>query len=192
MGTITLLKKPDFSLDAVIYEPTETAAWVQFVRTGESRAMCMLGEELESFLVFTLMHFMHRTDLFSIVLALEFLHASTEYTGRKKGHTLGEVGDASLILAGLFPERSRRLGVPASYFPEMGRMAFRDLADFFGKNKLRSLEGLYRKAGNGFPSMMDVLLAAREKRPEQYIAEELLQKADSQYLARMIFPSQTS
>ncbi|HAT68419.1 MAG: hypothetical protein A2481_01630 [Candidatus Yonathbacteria bacterium RIFOXYC2_FULL_47_9] len=192
MGTVTLLKKPDFSLDAVIYEPTETAAWVQFVRIGESRAMCMLGEELESFLVFTLMRFTRRTDLFSIVLALKFLDASTEYTGRKKECALAEVGDVSLILAGLFPERSRKLGVPASYFPEMGRMAFSDLADFFGRSKLKSLEKLYRKAGNGFPSMMDVLLAAREKKLEQHIAEELLQKADSQYLARMIFPSQTS
>lgn len=192
MGTVTLLKKPDFSLDAVIYEPTETAAWVEFVRVGESRASCTLGEELESFLVFTLMRFMHRTDLFSIVLALEFLQASTEQTGRKKGHTLGEVGDVSLILAGLYPERSRKLGVPASYFPEMGRMAFSDLADFFGGNKLQSLERLYHNVGDGFPAMMDVLLAAREKKPEQCIAEELLHKSDSQYLARMIFPSQTS
>lgn len=192
MGTVTLLKKPDFSLDAVICEPTETAAWVEFVRVGEARASCTLGEELESFLVFTLMRFMHRTDLFSVVLALEFLHASTEYTGRKKGYTLGEVGDISLILAGLYPERSRKLGVPASYFPEIGRMAFSDLADFFGRNKLKNLEKLYRKAGHGFPAMMDVLLAAREKKTEQHIAEELLQKADSQYLARMIFPSQTS
>jgi len=192
MGTVTLLKKPDFSLDAVIYEPTETAAWVQFVRAGESRASCTLGEELESFLVFTLMRFMQRTDLFSIVLALEFLQASTEQTGRKKGHTLGEVGDVSLILEGLYPERARKLGVPASYFPEMGRMAFGDLADFFGRNNLRSLEVLYRNVGAGFPAMMDVLLAARERKLDQNIAEELLHKADRHYLARMIFPSQTS
>lgn len=192
MGTVTLLKKPDFSLEAVIYEPTETAAWVEFVRAGESCASCTLGEELESFLVFTLMRFMQRTDLFSIVLALEFLHASTEQIGRKKGHTLGEVGDISLILAGLFPERSCKLGVPASYFPEMGRMAFGELADFYGRSKFKSLEGLYRKVGDGFPSTMDVLLAAREKKLDQHIAEELLNKSNSHYLARMIFPSQTS
>jgi hypothetical protein len=192
MGTVTLLKNPTFSLEEVIYEPTVTATWVEFVRTGESRAACTLGEELESFLVFTLMRFMQRTDLFSVVLALEFLSASTEYTRRKKGQALSEVGDISLILAGLFPERARKLGVSASYFPEMGRMAFGELADFFGKNKLRSLEGLYRKVGDGFPSMMDVLLAAREKKLDQHIAEELFQKTDSHYLARMVFPSQTS
>lgn len=163
MGTITLLKKPDFSSDAAIFEPTVTATWVEFVKAGEARAECNLGEDLESFLVFTLMRFMHRTDLFSVVLALEFLHASTEYTGKKKEQVLSEIGDTSLILAGLFPERSQRLGVSPSYFSEMGRMAFGELADSFAARKLKGLEGLYRNVESGFPFMANVLLATREK-----------------------------
>lgn len=160
MGDIILLQKPD-SLDAVIFEPTVAATWVEFVKSGEARAEHNLGEELESFLVFTLMRFAKRTDIFSTTLAIEFLNASTNYTGRKKEQTLSEVGDTSLILAGLFPERSRRLGVSSSYFLEIGRMAFSDLADSFKRRKLGGLEGLYRNVGNGFPFMTDVLLATR-------------------------------
>lgn len=163
MGTITLLQKPDFSLEGAICEPTTTATWLEFVKFGEARAKHNLGEELESFLVFTLMRFVKRSDIFSIILAIEFLNASTNYTGRKKEQTLSEVGDISLILAGLFPERSRRLGVSSSYFSEMGRMAFVDLADSFARRKLRGLEGLYRNVGNGFPFMAEVLLATREE-----------------------------
>lgn len=192
MGTVTLLNKPDISFDVFTYEPEETAVWVDFVKAGEARALCTLSEELESFLVFTLMRFSQRKDLFSIVLALEFLRASTEYTGHKKEQALSEVGDVGLILAGLFPERSRRLGVPASYFPEMGRMAFGDLADFFNRYNLKSFEGRYRKVTEGFPAMMNVLLATREKKLEQCIAEELLNQKSNLYLERMIFPSQTS
>ncbi len=164
MGTITLLKKPDFPLETAIFEPTVTAAWVAFVKAGESRAGCRLGEDLQSFLVFTLMRFAQHTDLFSIIVALEFLSATTEYAGKKKEETLSQVGDVSLILTGLFPERSQKLGVSTSYFSEMGRMAFNELADSFAARKLKGLEGLYRNVGNGFPFMTDVLLAAREKK----------------------------
>ncbi|MHB1118182.1 MAG: hypothetical protein ACYCZ7_01445 [Minisyncoccota bacterium] len=192
MGTIALLKKPGFSWDVAVQEPTVIATWVEFVRTGEMRASLMLGEELESFLVFTLMRFMRRTDLFSVVLALEFLKASTEYTGRKKEQALGEIGDISLILAGLFPERAQALGVSVSYFPEMGHRAFDDLAHFFERNKLYSLGKLYRKVGEGFPSMTDVLLAARKKKLDPEFAEELAIKTDSTYAARLTFHDQTS
>ena len=173
MGTITLLKKPDFSSNEVIFEPTVTATWVEFVKAGEARAECNLGEDLESFLVFTLMRFMHRTDLFSIVLATEFLNASTEYAGKKKEQVLSEIGDASLILAGLYPERSQRLGVSSSYFSEMGQMAFGELADSFATRKLKGLEGLYRNVGNGFPFMADVLFAAREKKSDYKMANTI-------------------
>lgn len=162
MGTITLLQKPDFSLDAVI-EPTITATWVEFVKFGEARAERNLSEELESFLVFTLMRFAERTDLFLFTLALEYLKASTEYTGRKKEQVLSEVGDVSLLLAGLFPERSRKLGIPPSYFSQMGRMAFSELADSFASRKLKRFECLYRNVSDGFPAMADVLTATRER-----------------------------
>lgn len=164
MGTITILKKPDISLDASIFEPTATATWVEFVKTGEARAGHALSEDLESFLVFTLMRFVRRTDLFSVVLAIEFLKASTEYVGRKKEQALSEVGDVSLILAGLFPERTRRLGVSSSYFQEIGRLAFHELADSFATRRLGTYAELYRSVGEGFPLMTNVLLSAREEK----------------------------
>lgn len=163
MSNIILLQKPEFSSDTFL-EPTLVSTWVKFVKAGEERAGCNLSEDLESFLVFTLIRFMERTDLFSVTLALEYYKASAEYTGQKKEQALSEVGDISLILSGLFPERVKRLNVSKSYFSEMGRMAFLVLADSFAQRRLHRIEGLYRNIHNGFPAMTGVLYAAREKK----------------------------
>ncbi len=160
MGDIILLQKPDRALDTN-FEKTAVATWVDFVRNGEQKIGQDLTEEMESFLVFTLMRFMRRTDLFSVVLALEFLNASSEYTGHNKERVLSEVGDISLILAGLFPERTKRLNVSPSYFVEIGRMAFKDLATSFERRKVESYANLYHNVCDGFPFMAKVLLSAR-------------------------------
>ncbi|MCK9344814.1 MAG: hypothetical protein M0P64_01655 [Candidatus Pacebacteria bacterium] len=164
MGTIILLQKPTMSFDSAVLEPTVTATWVTFVKEGETRVKHNLGEELESFLVFTLMRLVRRTDIFTPALGLEYYKASTEYVGRKKEEALGEIGDTSLILAGLFPERHRRLNVSSSYFSEIGRLAFRELADSLSERNRVSLAKLYHNVNNGFISMTDVLLAARENK----------------------------
>lgn len=162
MGTVILLKKPNSAPDPFIPEEKVRGKWVEFVQHGEARAARMLGEDLESFLVFALMRFMRRTDLFSVVLALEYLNAATTYVGQKRKNALGEVGDISLILAGLFPERARVLNVSESYFTNMGRAAFDELANSFGKAKLFEMERLCRNVEGGFPAMVQVLAAARK------------------------------
>lgn len=175
MRKIILPNDPDFAFDAMI-EPTATATWVQFVKKGEEHSRHFLDEEIESFLVFTLMRFEQRTDLLALTLALEYLKASTEYTGQRKEQALTDVGDTSLIFAGLFPERSHRLNVPASYFSQMGRMAFTDLANLFALKKLRGLEGLYRNAEKSFSVMTEVLLSARENKYGNNFIENLAKK----------------
>ncbi|OIO30619.1 hypothetical protein AUJ77_02310 [Candidatus Nomurabacteria bacterium CG1_02_43_90] len=162
MGTIILLKKPDAKLEPIDFEKTVVATWVDFVKKGEQKIGQDLNEDLESFLVFTLMRFMRRTDLFSVTLALEFLNASSEYTGHKKEQALSSVGDISLILAGLFPERTKNLNVSPSYFVEIGRMAFEELATSFERRNIKSHANLYHSVCQGFPFMAKVLLSARE------------------------------
>jgi hypothetical protein len=175
MGNIILLHKPDFQSDTIL-EPTITATWVKFVKAGEEHAGIGLNEELESFLVFSLIRFAERTDLLSFTLALEYLKDATEYFGKKKEQALKEVGDVSLIIAGIFPERSHRLGVPPSYFSEVGQLAFTELADSFATRKLHGLENLYRNVGNGFPIMTEVLHSAREEKIDHNLSGRLTKK----------------
>ena len=164
MGKITILHKPEFSLDDIIFEPTITALWVEFVKFGEKRSFQTLGEDLESYLVFTLMRFMERTNLFSIVVATEFLKASVEYTGREKERVLSEVGDISLILGGLFPERQKAMGISKGYLGEMGSTAFFELAFSLKRKKYLGMARFYNKVSKAFPVMTEVLLATREEK----------------------------
>ncbi len=161
MGTIVTLHKPNFSEHAT-YEPTILATWYEFVRLGERRSAVTIDVDVESYLVFTLIRFMHDVESFSTVLAMELLKASTEYTGHKKEAALNNVGDVSLLLAGLYPERHQALRVSKRYFIEIGRIAFASLAMNFEKRKFPAKAKLFHKVERGFPSMINILCAARE------------------------------
>ncbi len=161
MGTIVRLHKPDLS-EELIQEPTTVALWVELVRIGEERTAQQLGVDLESYLVFTLLRFMQRTELFSTTIGSEYLNASTQYTGSKKEEAFHTVGDVSLILAGLYPERHKSLNVSSDYFSKVGRMAFFDLADHFRQKKYPGKANLYKNVGEGFLPMVKVLTATRE------------------------------
>lgn len=169
MGDVILLHHPIFSKNSTLtIEPTEIATWLSFIRKGEEIARKNLHEDLESFLVFTLMRFVKRNDLFSFTLALEYLRASTEQVGKKKEHTLSEVGDVSLILAGLYPERAKKLNVSSEYFSNMGKLAFTELAQNFSERGLHGMKQLYLRAGSGFIEMTEILQATRKEGPSVF------------------------
>lgn len=176
MDRIVLLHIPSVSLNATI-EPTVTATWVKFVKTGEEHAGIGLNEELESFLVFSLVRYTKRTDLFYRKLGVEYLRASTELTGKRKEFLLQEVGDIGLLLAGLYPERHRRLNVSSSYFSDMGRLAYTELADAYALKKLYGLENLYRNVETGFPLMTNVLSSAREIKFDSNAERQIIKKS---------------
>lgn len=162
MGTIILLHKPDLNLDEIIYEPTVVATWVEFVREGEKRAELPLGEELESFLVFTLIRLIKKTNIFSPALAIDYLETINTHTGRARELYLSEIGDICLVHAGLFPERHERFGIHPSYFRNIGCAAFDELGALFSRKGRKSYGGLYQRAADGFPFMTEVLLATRK------------------------------
>lgn len=162
MGTITLLHKPDLNLEEIIYEPTVVATWVEFVKEGERRAELPLGEELESFLVFTLMRLVKKTDIFSFVVATDYLDAINTNTGKTREVHLSEIGDICLIHAGLFPERHERFGIHPSYFRSIGSAAFDELGSLLARKGRSKYGDLYQRAADGFPFMTEVLLATRK------------------------------
>jgi hypothetical protein len=74
---------------------------------------------------------------------------------------LKRTGDAALLLAGLFPERSRHLHVSSTYFRHMGQAAYATLAAKFQVTGKPLRGRLYDDVTEHFQSLERVLGAAR-------------------------------
>lgn len=91
----------------------QTELWVNLIKEAESRADTTLTENQESYMVFMLMRFINRCELLSTTLALQYLESTLE-TRKVQEVKLVDTADASLLFAGLFPERGRKLNVSPS------------------------------------------------------------------------------
>lgn len=143
-------------MSELVLHPTNTAQWHALVNEAQSSCELDLEEELESYLVFLLMRFTDRPDMASSVMALKFLESSGS-DGRVRADRMRDVGDQCLLYCGLFPSRAIRKRVRISYFVDLGRSAFHDLAE----RTENSLADLYHSLAFGFVGMMDVLQAMR-------------------------------
>jgi len=88
-------------------------------------------------------------------MALEFLQAQKE-TGRITMQ-LRDVGDQCLLFSGLFPQIAERRLVKVSYFVDIGRAAYDQLASLVDHHSDR----LYGRLAEAFIAIMDVLQAMR-------------------------------
>lgn len=112
----------------IISNATSTVLWRNLVRDAARSAKIVLDEELESYLVFTLMRHLRDASMISRLLALDFLDALL-LGGRQRERALGETGDRCLLIAGLFPGQAQRRHVSASYFLQLGIAAYRCRAE---------------------------------------------------------------
>ncbi len=139
-----------------ILEPTgDVAQWQALVAEAEKHAGIRLDEELESYLVFTLMRWLRRPDMAQRILALEFLE-SFHQQAAQRSESLRDVGDQCLLFSGLFPQRAERRRVRVSYYVDLGRSAYRNLAE-----GLTELARLFERMAEEFVSAMDILQAIR-------------------------------
>lgn len=161
-NNVIVLHKPTHDGVKEDYEPRIATLFLNVVKAGEKEVSLELGEELEGYLVFTLVRNMRRNDLFSMTIGAELIHATTIYKGKKKEDALNKVGDTSLVLAGFFPERARSLHVSSSYFCDVGGTAFASLAESLESRKCFALAKLYQRVAEKFPALADVLKAARK------------------------------
>jgi hypothetical protein len=139
----------------ILTEPS-TALWQDLVREGEQRAGNPLGEDLESYLVFTLMRHLGDAPLTHRVMALELLEALNA-AGKQRAEDLRDVGDRCLLIAGLYPDLAKRRRVPLSYFVGLGQVAYDQLA-----NELRAaLASLYAELARAFAQLVRVLIEVR-------------------------------
>lgn len=144
-------------MQKIVVEPTSLAQWQSLVTDAEAACHCQLHEDLESYLVFTLMRFVGKPEMAGSVLALDYLATLLE-NGRIRDENLRDVGDRCLLFSGMFPKRAARRRVKISYFVDLGRSAYGQLA----KSNRENQSVLYQGLSQAFVSMMDVLHVIRD------------------------------
>ncbi len=86
------------------------------------------AEETEFYLVQLLERHLRTRNLLERPLAIEFLEAA-HAGGMERFQRLKAVGDTALFIAGLFADCLERTVVPADYYVDLGRLAYRRVAD---------------------------------------------------------------
>lgn len=172
-------------MNRLVLEPTSTAQWHALVSEAEAACECRLAEELESYLVFLLMRFTGKPELAGSLLALEYLRGALEAGGIRR-ERLRDVGDQCLLYSGLFPQQAERRLVRISYFVELGRSAYHQLAASLHHRGA----DMYTHLSEAFVQLRDVLQAMRELHGESAIdplhAAELWSDTGSRHAFRQL------
>ncbi len=151
------------------YVSGETAIFDSLIRSGEERSHITLSFNLRIFLIGCLVEHMGDPDITHCVLAIGFLESSRQ-TGVMREISLKRTGDASLILAGLFPERALRLNVSSTYFRFMGQASYTSLAAHLEVGTAIERGKLYNEVAQGFIALERVLSSARAKATNEWDA----------------------
>lgn len=139
----------------ILDQPGNISQWQALVAEAEALSGVQLGEELESYLVFTLMRYLRRPEMAQRILALDFLEAF-QRSHQQRNEALRDVGDQCLLFSGLFPRRAERRRVRVSYYVKLGRSAYQTLADSLSKTT-----DLFALLAEEFIAAMDTLQAIR-------------------------------
>ena len=137
----------------LILEPTTQAQWQTLLHEAQSACDRELDETLESYLVFLLMRFTARPHCMSRVMAEDYLNSQAA-SGEQRVGQLRDVGDHCLLFSGLFPQLAERRLVRVSYFVDLGRSSYQQLADLLvnesdgGKISLHEFAPCFRAAGS--------------------------------------------
>ncbi|MFZ2300183.1 MAG: hypothetical protein WAW00_03550 [Candidatus Moraniibacteriota bacterium] len=152
------------------YVSAETALFSALIKSGEDRAHITLPANLKMFLLGCLTEHLCNPDIVHRVLALDFYGACLE-RGAERERLLKHTGDASLILAGLYPERVLRLNVKSVYFRYMGRSAYSSLAAHLEVRRATiDRSRLYQEVTQEFVALEQVLKGARGRAENEWDA----------------------
>ena len=139
-------------MDLLILHPTETSQWYALLNEAQANSECFLEEKVESYLVFLFMRFNQSPHIAKRFFALDFLKISQTRAGKVKRELLQQVGDQSLLFSGLFPGLAERKNVSVDYFVQMGKTAYRAVAE-------QDACDLFHALNINFKSMRQVLNA---------------------------------
>jgi hypothetical protein len=138
--------------EKLILQPTATSHWKQLLQEAEQKCNCRLDDEVESYLIFTLIRFTQNPQLASQPLAPDYLK-SQHRGGHAQQLQLRDVGDQCLLLSGLFPQRAEKRLVRVSYYVDLGRSAYDHLSQLLRQ----AMAELYQQLAHHFVQLMDVL-----------------------------------
>jgi hypothetical protein len=144
--------------ETLILQPSAASHWQQLLQQAEEKCHCRLDDEVESYLIFTLMRFTQNQELASAALAADFLQ-TLQLAGHAREQRLRDLGDQCLLLTGLFPQRAERRLVRVSYYVDLGRSAYDNLSHILRQ----AFAQLYRQLARNFVQLMDVLQNIRSE-----------------------------
>ncbi len=144
--------KPDLIHQDLLLEPTATAQWKQLLQHAKQQCHCQLNDDIEAYLIFTLMRFTRQPGLASTALGPDLINCQ-QLAGQARENKLRDVGDQCLLLSGLFPQRADKRLVQVGYYVDLGRTAYLHLSDILRK----AFADLYQLLSQNFVPMMDVL-----------------------------------
>ena len=137
---------------------TPMALWQGLVLQGEASAGIRLSETTESYLVFLLMQHLRDGALAGRTMAMEWL-AALDRVGTARAEQLREVGDRSLLIAGLYPGLAERRRVSPAYYVRMGELAYDGASDV----SRRSERPLFAELAATVRPLVRVLSALRRR-----------------------------
>ncbi|HBK45325.1 MAG TPA: hypothetical protein DDZ67_02580 [Xanthomonadaceae bacterium] len=133
--------------------------WQALVRDARAGIGAPLDESRESYLVFVLLRYQRDPYLLARTQALAWLHAQ-EQVGTARVDALRDVGDHCLLIAGLFPGLAERRRVGVDYFVELGRGAYREVAEH-GRS---GTAALFAQLADSYRELVRTLAALRRSR----------------------------
>jgi hypothetical protein len=145
---------PEFQIE----QGAPLALWQGLVRDGEARAAVRLTETTESYLVFLLMQHLRDGALAGRTMALEWL-AALDRVGSARAEQLRDVGDRSLLIAGLYPGLAERRRLTPAYYVRLGQLAYDGAADA----ARRSERPLFAELAEAVRPLVRVLAAFRAR-----------------------------
>jgi len=140
-----------------ILESSELSQWHTLVQEAEQDYGCQLDEELQSYLVFTLMRFASNKQLNSKALALDYL-AAHHLPNHLHNEQLRNIGDQCLLVSGLYPQSTIKRHVNVSYYVDLGRSAYHHI----GGATQHAMAELYQHLAESFILLMDLLQTIRQ------------------------------
>ena len=158
-------------MQAFYSHPSEMAGWHELIGEAQLATNTRLPEQLESYLVFTLMRFIKNTDFLFEPVALDSLNLQSNLSAQLnliKSNThqhdaLKHLGDRCLLLSGLFPKITKRQNLCDDYFIHIGKNAYLSLSYAIDGNPPNNSfsHKLFYELHEGFTALMDLLQATR-------------------------------
>ncbi len=161
-----------------ILDSSELAQWHTLVHEAERDYGCQLDENMQSYLVFTLMRFARKQQLNSRALAVDFLK-SQQLPHNLRSEQLRDIGDQCLLVSGLYPQSAKKRQVGITYYVDLGRSAYQHISEV----TQQGIADLYQQLAESLVLLMDLLLTIRRYSApamEPLAALDLWQKTGSQ------------